>query len=76
MDSGQKVAPVAIVGSEGQLSLAVVAGGDKGILVFLPRDNISFPWDCWIPMGGSENDFSPIFFLGNAILLGNFFQTL
>ena len=67
--------PVAVVGGAGWRLGVVALGGNKGILVFLPRDNIPFPWKCWIPMGRGGNVFWGFFFylLGNA---RKFFRTL
>ena len=67
---------LAVVDGGGRRSEVVVVGGNNGILIFLPKDNILFPWECWIPMRGGGNDFDLIFLLGNAIFLGKFFQTL
>ena len=57
-------------------------GGNRGISVFLPRNNIAFLWKCWIPMEGWEcwipmrdnNVFGALFLFWNAIFSDFFFK--
>ena len=61
---------------------AATIGGNRGISIFLPRNNVAFLWKCWIPMEGwkcwipmrDDNIFGALFLFWNAIFPDFFFK--